>query len=345
MAAEANKAVPVKWRPALWMVVFGVLLTVAMLPLAGFLLVILFESLSGATFTLRSVPGFVGLTLGSLIVTLGVGYVFLRTLLAPVQDLIVRTGEIERGSADAFRPMGQAGTREMATLAERFITMARKLSDRSNYLTMFTSHLSHELKSPLTGIQGAAELLRDDSGSMSEAQRQRFFANIVDDADRLSLLSTRLRELARAEVADTGGTCMLENVVERVTDSVGLANESSGATQISLAISEDNAGIVFQHLALNAQQHGARTLSVSTAIEGTDAIVKIGDDGAPISDGNRDRVFDPFFTTRRDDDGTGMGLGIARAMLESHGGTIDLCPPGEHFKFELRIPMAPPSQR
>ena len=335
----ASGTVGVKWRPALWMVVFGVLVSVAMLPLAGFLLVILFESISGITFQLRSVTGFVSLAIGSLIVTLGIGYVFLRTLLGPVQNLIIRTGEIDSGTENAFRPVDRAGTREMATLAERFFAIAQKLSDRSTYLTLFTSHVSHELKTPLTAIHGAAELLRDQGDSMSSEQRLRFLANIIDDASRLALLSTRLRDLAHAEMVDTSGACTLDTIVEQVAEALGLSQAISGTRKVAIAMSEENAGIVLQQLALNARQHGASTFSLHVELEGANASIRIGDDGQPISQGNRTKVFDPFFTTRRDEDGTGMGLGIARAMLESHGGTIDLCPPDASFKFVLFVPI------
>jgi signal transduction histidine kinase len=59
-----------------------------------------------------------------------------------------------------------------------------------------------------------------------------------------------------------------------------------------------------------------------------------------ISPGNRDRVFEPFFTTRREAGGTGMGLQIVRSMLAAHGGTIKLLPSEAGATFELRVPLA-----
>ncbi|TGV73738.1 two-component sensor histidine kinase, partial [Mesorhizobium sp. M2D.F.Ca.ET.145.01.1.1] len=80
-----------------------------------------------------------------------------------------------------------------------FLDMATKLQARSDSIQTFATHVSHELKSPLTAIQGAAELLRDSGGTMDEAERRRFSNNIVTDAGRLNLLVRRLLELARAE--------------------------------------------------------------------------------------------------------------------------------------------------
>ena len=96
-----------------------------------------------------------------LAITMVIGFVFLRTIARPMHELIARIGDIGRGNRDAFRPLSHYGTREFALLSENFLDMAERLSDRSNYLATFAAHLTHELKSPLTSIKGAGELLLD----------------------------------------------------------------------------------------------------------------------------------------------------------------------------------------
>jgi signal transduction histidine kinase len=99
--------------------------------------------------------------------------------------------------------------------------------------------------------------------------------------------------------------------------------------------------MVLQHLAANAEQHGARNLIIDiSAADDTAAKLTIADDGPGISAGNRERVFDPFFTTRRDDGGTGMGLTIVRAMLEAHQSSIRLVETESGARFELHLPLA-----
>jgi len=68
--------------------------------------------------------------------------------------------------------------------------------------------------------------------------------------------------------------------------------------------------------------------------------VTVADNGEGISPGNRDRVFEPFFTTRREVGGTGMGLQIVRSLLTAHGGTIQLVPSDGGAVFELTLPIA-----
>ncbi len=88
---------------------------------------------------------------------------------------------------------------------------------------MFATHVSHELKSPLTAIQGAAELLRDSGDEMEPAKRTRFYDNIIADADRLNRLVRRLIELARAESANLGDeTTSLAEAVALLPPTTGL---------------------------------------------------------------------------------------------------------------------------
>ncbi len=111
-----------KWRPALWMVVFGALTLVALLPLISLGIVIGIEKLIDTQFRLRSIGGFLTLAAGNLIMAGVIGAIFLRTLLRPIQELIVRTNDVGTGADDAFRPLSHIGTRcsPSAFMRQRF---------------------------------------------------------------------------------------------------------------------------------------------------------------------------------------------------------------------------------
>src|SRR4029434_11208007 len=83
--------------------------------------------------------------------------------------------------------------------------MAEQLARRSDYIATFSAHLTHELKSPLTSIKGAAELLLDSlqskSDTLTRMEQKNFISNILGDTGRLEAMTQRLRELARAEAA------------------------------------------------------------------------------------------------------------------------------------------------
>jgi two-component system sensor histidine kinase CreC len=87
-------------------------------------------------------------------------------------------------------------------------------------------------------------------------------------------------------------------------------------------------------------RHKAGTIRLEAVFERTTLLLTVSNDGEPISAPNRDRIFDAFFTTRRDQGGTGMGLAIARAVMASHGGSIRLKPSEAGVAFELQFPAA-----
>ncbi len=120
--------------------------------------------------------------------TLLIGFLFHRTITEPMRELIERTNLIGKGDRDALRPLKRHGTSEFARLSQSFLGMAERLNTRSSFISTFATHVSHELKSPLTSIQGAAELLRDDvdSPDMDDEDRRKFLDNIIADADRLA---------------------------------------------------------------------------------------------------------------------------------------------------------------
>jgi signal transduction histidine kinase len=270
--------------------------------------------------------------------TLLIGLIFLRTVSRPIYALMERTKRIAAGDRAAIRPLDHHGTREMAALSDAFLDMAEKLHARSDSIQTFATHVSHELKSPLTAIQGAAELLRDSGSAMDEAERRRFSDNIVTDAGRLNLLVRRLLDLARAEnLAPSGESTSLSAALALLPtgDRPALRVE---AGETGLRISAENAAIVLANLIDNSARHGATLVSIMAASAGGKATIQVSDDGAGISPSNRARIFEPFFTTRRDCGGTGMGLGIALALLKAHDGTIRLVDSERGTRFEIILP-------
>jgi signal transduction histidine kinase len=328
-----------KWRPTLGLIVFSVLIAVLALPAT---IVIWFRALDATTSQMEPVE-FAALAV-AFGITLAVAYTLTRTVTGPIDALIARTEEIGKGGRAAIQPLKTYGTREIATLSQSFLDLAARLVDRTEYMRSFAAHVSHELKSPLTAIKGAAELLRDDDADkpITSEERRHFLDNIVADANRLDVLLNRLRELAYAELPMTAGeTCLADIVSELKRRFSELAVTAEGDTETRLALSLEAGTIIVSHLADNAAQHGAGHLRITASKDGHRMIVVVADDGSGISEGNRELIFKPFFSTRRDVGGTGMGLDITRAMLQSHGGSIKLMESsGAGAAFEIAVPLA-----
>jgi two-component system, OmpR family, sensor kinase len=323
----AAPRVPQKWRPTLAMIVLAVLLTVLALPAA---FVIGFRAIDSTSSAFGPVElGALGV---ALIITVMIAIVFSRTITGPIDALIQRTREIGKGGRAAIVATEQQGTREIATLSQSFLDLAQKLVDRTEYVSSFAAHVSHELKSPVTSIRGSAELLRD--ASMTEEERQRFLDHIIAGSDRLTALLSSLRDLARADIGAEPGSSTVSQAV------AGQSVTLSGETGTPMALGLDASRAVFDQLLRNAGEHGATSVTVFAERADPDLRIIVADNGSGVSPGNRDRIFEPFFTTRREAGGTGMGLQIVRSMLASHGGTIELIASDSGAAFELRVPLA-----
>ena len=326
-----------KWRPRLGLVVFAVLLTVLTLPIV---VVIWSRALDGTTNQMQ--PTEIGALVVALVLTLVVAFVLTRTITGPIEALVRRAEEIGRGGRAAILPLDRYGTREIATLSQSFLDLADRLVERTDYMQSFAAHVSHELKSPLTAIKGAAELLRDeqDGAPMSAAERQRFLDHIVADVDRSTALLARLRELAQAELpAVTGRTDASSVAADLAQRFPELTIMLTGERDLLLGLPTDAASAVFGHLAENATEHGARRLEITAAADGGMASIVVADDGSGIPAGNKALVLQPFFSTRREQGGTGMGLSIVQAMLAAHGGSIRVAEAAHGAAFEIRIPL------
>lgn len=329
----AGQKVTPKWRPPLAWIVFAVLLTVLSLPAA---IVIGFRALDDTQSRIGAVE--IGALGVAFVITLLIAGLFSRTITGPINALIRSTQEIGQGRRGGAIPAPrQHGTRELAVLSQSFLDLAERLVERTDYVHSFASHVSHELKSPLTAIRGSAELLLHTR--MSAVERRRFLEHIVADSDRLAALLERLRELARSEVPLEAKGVSARQVADQLQLRVpALQMTASGDIDATLALSLEAAMIVFGHLADNALNHGASELRIAAVGEGEDLKLVVADNGSGIAEGNRERIFEPFFTTRRESGGTGMGLGIARSMLQAHGGAITIARSDQGAAFELRIP-------
>ncbi|MCB1686191.1 MAG: ATP-binding protein, partial [Pseudomonadales bacterium] len=95
---------------------------------------------------------------------------------------------------------------------------------------------------------------------------------------------------------------------------------------------------VLEILFENALQHGATRLEIRSSSDAASLTLDVQDNGTGISQNNRDKVFEPFFTTARDTGGTGLGLTIAQALLKSSRGTIELVSGKNPTIFRVSLP-------
>lgn len=266
------------------------------------------------------------------------------TIARPLYGLIEQTKRFAGGDKKALEPLAKPVTEEVALLSQSFSEMARNLEHRSEYIRNFAAHVSHEFKTPLAAIQGAIELLEEHAGAMTEEKRARFLRNVGQDAERLKRLVDRLLEMARADVMEpAAGECEVAPVVEQLRErykdqglSLFLVDETFAQAKVPREILET----VLSNLCDNSHQNGANQVEVTIQqVEGALSI-RIADNGAGISPANAGKIFTPFFTTHREEGGTGLGLGIVRALLKAYGGDIELAQIDKGAAFNVTFPAA-----
>jgi signal transduction histidine kinase len=266
-----------------------------------------------------------------------------RGIVRPIEALSEATRSVARGGGQVPAAPSTAATEIQALYAD-FAVMAEAIERRSGYLRDFAYAVSHEFKTPLTGIRGVIELLVDHP-EMATADRVRFLANADADADRLALLVSRLLDLARADMMapEQGASVDLAPVVARLADAYRFAGfEVEGEvlqTVPPVAVPAATMEAVLSVLLENSRQAGAgRTRIVGTS-DGARVSLAVSDDGPGIAPADRARLFEPFFTTRRTEGGTGLGLAIARSLLTAAGATITLTSVGE-TTFLIDLPIS-----
>jgi signal transduction histidine kinase len=276
-----------------------------------------------------------------LAITFLIGLIFSRAISGPIRRLTTRTTRIGNGEREAIKPLRKHGSREIFELSQGFLQMSEKLYERNDTINNFATHVTHELKSPLTSIRGAVELLLDNHSTMSQGERARFLENIQQDVERSTILLERLRTLARADVVKIDGTSNFQDVLATIEPEFPhLVFSINNMGSAKVAIAPENARIIFCNLFENALNHGADHIEINGEMRNGEQMITIKDNGSGISPGNADKLFDIFFTTRRKEGGTGMGLGIVRAIVKAHKGEIRLLSGEDGAVFELTLPVA-----
>ena len=276
--------------------------------------------------------------------TLLLVYFISRTISRPVYQLIQQTQGASEGNVTAMQPLDDPVTEEMELLSKSFSKMALSLHERSEYIREFASYVSHEFKTPLTAIQGASELLLEHYEEMSPVKRRKFIENMLHDADRLKLLVARLLELAKVEnLTPSKETANLSDILNKLKNkfaSQGLDIEIKSQANYPLKISADILETVLSNLATNSLQHEATRIELDVTQRDHEVILDMLDNGRGIPAGNRDKIFTPFFTTNRENGGTGLGLRIVQTLIEAHSGKIKLGETQQGTLFTLHFPLA-----
>ncbi len=283
----------------------------------------------------------------SLVAALLAGYLLAARTASPLRRFAATAAEVDAGDLSPRLDPSPAAAAELRTLAEAFNHMLDRLDRAFAQQRQFVSDASHELRSPLTAIRGQLEVLAR-SESPNAAEIRRVEAMTLTEMRRVERLVDDLLVLARL---DEGVAPALREVQVGPFLS-GLADAHEGIAEMgelphgTVRIDPDLIAQVVRNLLSNARRHAGQggRVAISARADGTGLVVSVDDDGPGIPPQQRERVFDRFHRSEPSRDrasgGSGLGLGIARSIVELHGGQIwvdDSPLGGARVSFELPV--------
>ena len=273
----------------------------------------------------------------------------LRQMSAPLGDLLEAAGRIAEG--DYSRRVAERGPSELRALARAFNGMAARLQLTEEQRRDLMADITHELRTPLTVIQGNLEGFLDGVYSPDETRLK----SLLEETQVLARLVEDLRTLALAE----SGALQLKKeptdlallIGETVSafrtqaDAAGVKiDNQAGSNALVLNLDPERIRQVFSNLIANALRYTPRDGAIhvryttTRSDDGKYAEVTVEDTGVGIAPDVLPHIFNRFYKSR-DSIGTGLGLPIARHLVEAHGGTITAeSQPGRGTTMRIRLP-------
>ncbi len=289
------------------------------------------------------------------LVSIGLGFVFVRGITRPLGILLHSTGKLSAGDldhrvvtlSDEFGQLGEAFNNMASSLKEHIAE--RQRSEQMAVLGRLSAGLAHEIKNPLAGIKVAMEILAGEE-SMTEENRD-VARKVRQEVGRVESLMRSFLTFARPprpQPADVDVDALISSSLSlygrdpRLSPDhprpVRLVREQSGGT-VAVADPSQLEQVLVNLLlnALEAMPDGG-TLAVRTGADPDGMVrIEVADTGKGVAPEHREKIFEPFFTTKGK--GTGLGLAISRQLTEQQGGTLRVGEnPGGGAVFTVRVP-------
>jgi signal transduction histidine kinase len=275
-----------------------------------------------------------GVLVAFVIVAAALGALNLRHVSRPLDDLVEASRRIAEG--DLSSRVKEGGPSELATMARAFNSMASRLQSQDAQRRAWLSDVTHELRTPLTILQGNLEGLADGMYQLDEPRLK----SLLDEIQVLSRLTDDLRLLAlaesgnmRLETESTDLTALIREIA-----AAAKAEADRGGVRLTLALEPGTAVLdldpgrirqVLHNVLFNALRYTppGKEVTISTSEETEKnqrfVVVCVQDEGSGIAPEDLPHVFDRYYKAS-DSHGMGLGLAIAKHIVEAHGGHISV---------------------
>ena len=314
-------------------------------------------SLENASESIDEMEGLLAMSaLFALVAAGGGGWLISRRALAPVASLTSAAAQISSSNLDRRVPVGRSHD-ELSMLARTFNAMIERLQQSFESQRRFIADASHDIRTPIAVVRGELELLQ----RRIEGDRQTTHAleRAINELDRLNQLANDLLLLARAEAGQLPQARQQERLDELLAESASSLRRLASQRDVAIKVDIYDAAEVqcdpqmlrraVSNLIENAIKFSPNSTSVRTSlfVTGRHASIVIIDRGEGIPARDLPRIFDRFYRGDRSrvDRGTGLGLTIAKAIIEDHGGSVHIASePGAGTTITITLPVIVPAQ-
>jgi two-component system sensor histidine kinase KdpD len=259
----------------------------------------------------------------------------------------------ERRLLDALVDQGALAI-ERVHLVEDMDRVKRTAETERLRSALLTS-ISHDLRTPLSAVLGAAGALRDLAGNLSDAQKADLLATIIDESERLNRFIANLLDMTKLESGAIVPNAAPQDLREIVGSALRRATKILSGHPVALDFTADLPmlaldAVLFEQALFNLLDNAAKYSSTGSAIaihvwrDGGFVTLQIMDEGDGIPPEDLERIFDKFYRAKKGDHvraGTGLGLAISRGFVESMHGTIEAANRVDRngAVFSIRLPV------
>ncbi len=262
----------------------------------------------------------------------------------------------QRRLLDALGDQGALAI-ERVRLVEEMVRVERAAETERLRSALLTS-ISHDLKTPLAAVLGAASALRDLGTKLSEAERLDLLTTVIDESERLNRFIANLLDMTKLESGAISPNVGLHDLGEIVGSALRRASRILSRHKVELDLAPDLPmleldAVLFEQVLFNLLDNAAKYAPVDTTIRiqtwqsGETVRLRVLDEGSGIPSPDLDHIFDKFYRAQKTDQvraGTGLGLAISRGFVEAMHGTIVAANrsdrSGAAFTISLPIPPA-----
>jgi two-component system sensor histidine kinase KdpD len=268
-------------------------------------------------------------------------------------------GAEQRRLLDALSDQGALAIERVHLVED--IERVRRVAETDRLRSALLTSISHDLKTPLAAVLGAAGALRDLSRSFDDNAKADLLATIVDESERLNRFIANLLDMTKLEAGAVVPNVALHDVGEIVGSALQRASKILARHRVEVEISADLPmvnvdAVLFEQVLFNILDNAAKyappetTVRIQSWQEQDSVKLQVLDEGEGIPAADLERIFDKFYRARKGDQvraGTGLGLAISRGFVEALHGTITAANRTDRTGaiFTITLPVAKPAEQ